>query len=135
MKWEHVRVRIFEMRECTHSGCTNTPHKPPDDQRNTWPRTRLNSHNQVYEHARQELQIWIVEPLSRVVGQSSLNLYVPMPPCAALPLIHVAEPSLIHQSKQALHITQSMIRDRWPLLNYSDMRAASSKQSASQQKK
>ena len=73
---------------------------PLGDQRITGPHIGLTSRNQVYGHARQEIQILKVEPLSLVTGKSYLNIYVPIPPCAAIPLIHLAEPSLIQQSKQ-----------------------------------
>ena len=38
----------------------------------------------------------------RCLGQSYLNIYVPMPPCTVTPMIHVAESLVIRQSKQPL---------------------------------
>ena len=52
---------------------------------------------------RQDIQKLLNELLLRCAGQSYLNTYVPMPPCAATLLIHIAEPSLISQCKNALN--------------------------------
>ena len=49
--------------------------------------------------AEHKIQIWLREPLPHKLGQSHLNIYVPMYPWAVTPMSHVAVPQMIRQCK------------------------------------
>ena len=53
------------------------------------------------------MQIWLRGSLPRCLGQSYLNIYVPMSPWAVTPMNHVAVPSLIRQSKHRFTVFET----------------------------